>query len=158
MNPQDPLAELQPLRAPELIDWWPPAPGWWIVSILFVLALVSLLYFLYKRHKRNAYRRRALAQLASLHADVQANNQTASYVQDVNALLKSVAMLSYTPSIVAAQHGEAWRQFLNGGLPADKHLPAAFNEAAYQRSSPELDVEQVHAAAQRWIKSHRAKP
>jgi len=66
MNPQDPLANLNPLRQPELISWWPLAPGWWLLLAIVLLGLSALVYFLIRRHRDNAYRRRALQQLQRL--------------------------------------------------------------------------------------------
>ena len=68
MNPQDPLANLHPLREPELIGWWPLAPGWWILIVIALLCLGALIYLLIRRSRRNAYRRLALSQLQNLHA------------------------------------------------------------------------------------------
>ena len=66
MNPQDPLAQLQPLREPELISWWPLAPGWWLLCGLLFLLLLSLTWWLLRRYRANAYRRQALRQLDQL--------------------------------------------------------------------------------------------
>lgn len=158
MNPQDPLAELNPLRQPELIGWWPLAPGWWIVLCLVLVATAVLIYLLRKRHARNAYRRRALLQLQALHAQFQADGNTREYLGHINALLKSVAMLSYPRTDTAAQHGEAWRIFLNLSLPPAAQLPSDFDNAVYQQHSPDIDMTQVYQAAQLWIKTHKGAP
>ena len=75
MNPQDPLADLHPLRQPELIGWWPPALGWWLLLLAVILCVASLVYVLLWRYRRNAYRRRALIQLQSLHTDYHARKE-----------------------------------------------------------------------------------
>jgi len=158
VNPQDPLANLHPLRLPEPIGWWPPAPGWWILLLGAVLLVATLAYLLYNRYKKNAYRRRALRQLHSLYKDYLANDDTSCYVRDINALLKSAALLAYPRAEVAPQHGEAWRAFLNRSLPPTEQLQPAFAHAAYQKTCPEIDVARVHRAAQQWIKRHKVAP
>jgi len=60
MNPQDPLAELRDLAQVEAIPFWPPAPGWWILASLIILAVVFGLRIWRKRYLRAAYRREAL--------------------------------------------------------------------------------------------------
>ncbi|MEZ5501367.1 MAG: DUF4381 domain-containing protein [Halioglobus sp.] len=155
MNPQDPLANLHPLRQPEVISWWPPAPGWWVLLGAVVLLVAVLGYYFRKRRKRNAYRRLALLQLQSLHTQYLATQDLGLYIGQINTLLKSVALRAYPRSEVAATHGEAWRSFLNSSLPAELQLPVTFDDAAYQKSCPRIDAEQVHRAALLWIKRHR---
>jgi hypothetical protein len=156
VNPQDPLADLHPLRQPELIGWWPPAPGWWLLASLLIIAVTLLVYLLRRHRARNAYRRRALRQLQDLHARYQADAHTGRYLQGINALLKSAALLAYPRAAVAAQHGASWREFLNRSLPAGKQLPSEFDTALYQQHGPAIDVAQVQRAAEHWIKKHRA--
>ncbi|CAA0098898.1 Uncharacterised protein [Halioglobus japonicus] len=156
MNPQDPLANLHPLRQPELIGWWPPAPGWWLLLCLTILAVAVLVYLLRKHHRKNAYRRQALRQLQALHTKFQHDDNDGDYLGDINALLKSVALLAYPRSSVASQHGAAWRMFLNQSLPADTQLPESFDNAVYQPQAPDIDLALVHKAALHWIKKHKA--
>jgi Domain of unknown function (DUF4381) len=156
VNPQDPLASLHPLRQPELIGWWPLAPGWWVLLGLLLITLAILIYLLRRRSKRNAYRRQALRQLQLLQTQFQANSDTGVFVQQTNALLKSVAMQAYPRVDVAAQHGETWRLFLNRSLQDADQLQSDFDTAMYQKDCPQIDAVQVHRAAQRWIKRHRA--
>ena len=54
MNPPDPLAELNPLREPLMVSWWPPAPGWWIISLLVLLGIILIGIALRRRHRKNA--------------------------------------------------------------------------------------------------------
>lgn len=158
MTPQDPLANLHPLRAPESIDWWPLAPGWWILLLAGILLVTTLAYLLRNRYRKNAYRRHALRQLQSLRTDYLANSDTGRYLSQINALLKSAALLAYPRTEVAAQHGADWRAFLNRSLPPAEQLQPAFDDAAYRKTCPEIDVIRVHRAAQHWIRRHKAAP
>ena len=156
MNPQDPLANLHPLRQPEMIGWWPPAPGWWLLLCL-ILVVIGLLIYLVRRHyRKNAYRRRALLQLKMLQAQYQKDNNSGEYLRAVNALLKSAALLAYPRSTVASRHGEAWRTFLNLSLPPSLQLHSDFDTAVYQDSAPQIDMAKMYRASQHWIKKHKA--
>ncbi len=156
MNPQDPLAALQPLREPAAIGWWPPAPGWWILAALLLVGSAVLAYLLWRRHRRNAYRRRALRQLDALHADLaQGRDDTLRYIESVNALLKSVALAAYPRPEVASRHGESWRAFLNAQLPDAEQFAEDFDDAAYRDPPPAIDTQQVHRSARYWIRHHR---
>jgi len=156
MNPQDPLADLHPLRQPELIGWWPPALGWWLLLLAVILCVASLVYVLLSRYRRNAYRRRALIQLQRLHTDYHAKREPGQYLSELNTLLKSVALVAYPRADIAASHGEDWRTFLNTSLPHEQHFESMFSGAVYQKTCPEIDVEQLHKSAQHWIKRHKA--
>jgi hypothetical protein len=156
VNPQDPFANLHPLRLPVQIGWWPPAPGWWLLLLAGLVALTALGYLIRRRYKRNAYRRRALLQLQALETQYVAQPDAGHHLSQINALLKSVALLAYPRTSVAAHYGGNWRAFLNRSLPPDAHFPQAFDDAAYQKNCPAIDVAQVHKAAQHWIRHHKA--
>ena len=47
----NPLDQLEPLIAPAPIDWWPPAPGWWLLALLVPLMVWGLTR-LWQRLKR----------------------------------------------------------------------------------------------------------
>tara|TARA_B110000305_G_scaffold76817_1_gene86303 strand:- start:1102 stop:1446 length:345 start_codon:yes stop_codon:yes gene_type:complete len=111
---------------------------------------------LLRHYRRNAYKRRALIQLQSLHADYHAKKEHSQYLRELNTLLKSVALVAYPRADIAASHGEAWRTFLNTSLPKEEHFESVFNDAVYQKTCPEIDVEQLHRSAQLWIKHHKA--
>lgn len=158
MNPQDPLVNLHPLREPEAIGWWPLAPGWWLLIILSVIAVAALSYWLYRRHQAKAYRRQALRQLEVLQQQRQAGLQDTDYLESINALLKRVAIIAYPERAVAALHSVQWLDFLNSSTKSSangKELFAPdFATAVYEKSSGCRDPDQIHRAAQHWIKYH----
>lgn len=155
MNPQDPLESLRPLREPDLIGWWPLAPGWWLLLALVLLALAAGAYLLIKRHRRNAYRRQALQQLEDLQAQLQSNNDSNRYIAAINGLLKSVALAAYPRRDIAAEHSDAWLAFLNRGLaPADR-FEEDFALAAYRQDCTAIDTERLYRSTRAWIRQHR---
>jgi hypothetical protein len=155
MNAQDPLAALHPLRAPEAIGWWPPAPGWWAVLAAIVLLVLVAAHLARRRYLGNAYRRLALRQLESAQQAYLEHGDASRYLAQINTLLKSVALLSYPRSEIAASHGAQWRAFLNSSLPEGLQLQREFDDAAYRTNCADIDLGQVHRAARHWITSHR---
>lgn len=158
MNPQDPLAALQPLREPAAVGWWPPAPGWWVLALLCAGVLLALAVVLLRRHRRNAYRRRALAQLQALQARYARDGDGAHYARATNALLKSVALHAYPRRQVAAIHGERWTEFLNHHCTTGARFEPAFTQAVYRGEGADLDAQQLHRAARHWIQHHQVAP
>jgi len=156
VNPQDPLANLHPLREPAFIGWWPLAPGWWLLLALVLFCLAALAYVLLRRYRATAYRRRALAQLQQLQQAYQADDDLSHYIGQTSALLKSVALISYPRREVAACNGEEWLAFLNSSIKGSERFQSAFVTAVYQKTCPEMDLAQVHRLARTWITRHRA--
>lgn len=163
MNPQDPLAALNALREPASIGWWPLAPGWWILIALLVVAASVLYYFLRKRYKNNAYRRLALLQLKEINAELETGNPASdrkyTAVTATNALLKAVALRVFPRHNIAALSGSAWLAFLHSTTAHKKDtatFPAEFANAAYQKQNLNLDMQQISAATEHWIKTHKA--
>lgn len=156
MNPQDPLANLHPLREPEVIGWWPLAPGWWIVIGLIALALTALAFVLYRKYAANAYRRQATQQLQNIHTQWLADGDSQVYAAEVNALLKSVAIHAFPSRDVASYNGSKWLQFLNGGLATQGlSFPESFANSAYQKQVPSSQCQQYLEPARRWINHHK---
>ncbi|MEM8561415.1 MAG: DUF4381 domain-containing protein [Pseudomonadota bacterium] len=155
MSPQDPLAALHPLREPLPIGWWPPAPGWWVLALLCLLGVLFLSWWLRKRYTASAYRRQALSELNSLKSQYLENADVRGYLTDMNALLKSAALIAYPRRQVAASSGIQWLNFLNTSTAGDNPFPAEFVSSAYRLQLEEIDIEQIHQAATHWIKHHR---
>ena len=154
MNPQDPLAGLHPLREPALVGWWPPAPGWWILLGVGLLALAALAWYALRRHRANAYRRRALAQLEAIYAEYQRTGDRARCLQAVNALLKSVALHAYPRRRVAAASGAGWLAFLNDTARGRIRFEPAYSEALYRPGGETPDPEALRRTAATWIARH----
>jgi len=155
VNPQDPLAQLHPLREPLPIGWWPPAPGWWLLALLLLVVVLALAWYLLRRYRTRAYRRQALAQLARLRLQYQQHGDELQFMAEANALLKSVALVAYPRREVAASTGTEWLAFLNSAAGQDAQFPAGFASGAYFRRSPGIDVDQLQRSAATWIRRHR---
>ena len=99
--------------------------------------------------------RRALCQLDELQQNHRENPDDRRYISEVNALLKSVALVAYPSRNVASRHGESWRTFLNDSLPVDEQFAPEFEEAAYRSTPPAIDTQQLHRSARHWIRHHK---
>lgn len=114
MNPE--ALPLRDLHLPEAIGWWPLAPGWWLLLALLLLGLALAARASYRRHRRNAARRGALAELKRLESAWDADRNTAALAAGTSDLLRR-AMLAYAPRHeVAGLTGRAWLEWLDRGL------------------------------------------
>ena len=146
----DPLANLKPLHNPEAIPLWPPAPGWWILLALLILAAVVYSWF---RHQRRL-QRHALHELDQL----QRQDLTASQLANqVNQLLKRYALVCYSPNEVAGLSGKNWLRFLKKS--SDEHMFSRAGklllDTPYQRKAKRGDERALFDFAASWIKRNQ---
>ena len=114
MNPQS--IELRDIRYPSEIDWWPMAPGWWLVLILIVTLLFVVILKLYQKYNENRARRAALSWLKSIQNDNVIRSATKELTKTLSTLLRRT-MLAYLPrNEVANLVGDRWLDFLDQGL------------------------------------------
>lgn len=107
---------LRDLHLPDVIGWWPLAPGWWLVIALVAVGLGFLLRHYLRTYARGAARRRALRQLNELTADFEQHRNAVAFSSSLSALLRRT-MLAYAPRHeVAGLTGDAWLAWLDRDL------------------------------------------
>lgn len=150
---QVPLPQELPLRdihAPPVPEFWPPAPGWWV---LFAVALVLLglaLWWLYGRYRAMRRHRRIMGELESLKG----RSGGADLAAEVSALLKRVALARFPRTGVASLTGQCWLDFLdrNGGAGRFADGPGRVLADGPYAPAPVFDAEALLALARDWIR------
>ncbi|MEH6586379.1 MAG: DUF4381 domain-containing protein [Halioglobus sp.] len=160
MNPTDPLAQLNPLREPAAIGWWPLAPGWWLLIALLSIVAGVLAWRLIARYRRNAYRRQAITELQAIRKHWESDGNNSLCLTQTNALLKAVALRAFPRRDIASVSGEQWRDFLNSSSGTDGQFEIGTLQAQYQPSA-DADAADVGAhldRSDRWCRNHRVTP
>lgn len=145
------LDRLQDIVALPPVPWWPPAPGWFVLGALGLIALGLAGVVQLRRYRANAYRREALRALDGLEAR--------QHWQELPALLKRVALSAYPRTEVAGLSGDAWIAWLNahgGGATLPPEVAQRLTQAAYNPSS-DTDPDgwrQAAASVRKWIQAH----
>ncbi|WP_170287385.1 DUF4381 domain-containing protein [Halioglobus maricola] len=155
MNPNDPLAALNPLREPAPISAWPYAPGWWLLAVLLLTGIAALLWVLVQRRRRNLYRRQGLAALAVIEQRYAQMNDPLTCVSDVNRVLKTVALHAYPDENVAALHGYEWVTFLETRAARAVTFDPAFADFHYRKPGTDFSADALLQQAQTWIAHHK---
>jgi hypothetical protein len=107
---------LRDLHLPNMIGWWPLAPGWLFLIALAVAGLCFLLYRSFRRWRRNASRRVALRELARIQKEYKSGVDEISLAIELSELLRRT-MLAYAPrNEVAGLTGDNWLHWLDEGL------------------------------------------
>ena len=114
MDPQE--IPLRGLHLPEVVGWWPLAPGWWLLIALLVAATVFLLRAWLQRRAHAAARRKALRQLEESRSAYAYHGNPVALGAEVSELLRR-AMLAYAPRAeVAGLTGDEWLAWLDRDL------------------------------------------
>lgn len=160
MQPDLPLRDI---HLPDPVGWWPPAPGWWLLSFV-TLASIAFALWLWRRRQRSTIKKLALRELELIAAD---SGDVGAKPQRLAILLRRVCLSTYPREDVAGLAGDAWLSFLDGTL-GDRRFSEGVGrlllEAPYRRES-EFDSESLLALCREWLmrlpepaKSDRAKP
>lgn len=165
MDGTDPLSQLADIHLPEPVGFWPLAPGWWVLFFL----LCALLYFVGKRLYASWRTRRscnfALRELdkcvAHFRSAVSQNINTdtqslqLNFVNELNAVLRRVALKKYPDEPLAGLSGNDWVTFLrshgNASLLDDK-LASTLSQGRFAKHW-DVDDEALYRMAHQWISS-----
>ena len=163
------------LQLPDPVGWWPPAPGWWLLLIMAMLAIAGAMQYRRKWRRQPGQRKLRSAALGELDAYYQRYQlsraqapagagdepgpETAQFIQQVSALLKRVALLGHEPQLVAGLSGEPWADFLTRGQ--DERCRAQIRALLTQGYRPlpkDCDIDPLYQFARRWIASKEVLP
>lgn len=105
----------------DVIGWWPPGPGWWLLALLLILlALLARWYWpelvAWYRRPRAAWRRDARRQLAELRARLKLSDQK-TLGAELSELMRRIAVARCGRETCAGLSGEAWLQWLTVNDP-----------------------------------------
>ena len=126
--PVETTLPLRDIHLPAGISWWPPAPGWWIVTG-FMLCLAFLLFWFYRRYQARRLQREALLALEQIEARYAKDADVQQMIKAVSIWLRRVCVSYYPVADVAGLTGADWLAFLDKNL-AGTALSQAFSVGA----------------------------
>ncbi|WP_346839873.1 DUF4381 domain-containing protein [Microbulbifer sp. SAOS-129_SWC] len=149
------LAQLHDIHQPAPVSWWPPAPGWWALAALVLAVIAAGLLWMQRRRQRrarNLYRVEATRLLRAVETD------RADATQQINEILKRVAVTSFGRAHCGNLTGERWLNFLHRSAAVD--CPAAVRSALlehlYRTDHPDPEAtEALRDFALRWVETHQ---
>ena len=137
---QPSIEQLHDIVLPQEPGVFPLAYGWWILIVLISLTLVKSLALIIRRVKFLGVKRLALAKLSHCTS-----------CDDINQLLKQVAIHYFQKSGVAPLQGEQWRLFLSRLLDDTNTTKlTAVMDNLYQVNHHEYATT-YHAIAKQWL-------
>ena len=152
MAPLD-LRDIHAAAAPSL---WPPAPGWWLLAVLLIVALAMATLWLLRRYHRYRQKRQIMDELEKLgHAYTSENNN--EFLAQLSILLRRIALRRYSREQVASLTGSDWLRFLDttGGDGEFEHGVGRILETGpYLPHVRELPTGELLAVARRWVQKN----
>tara|TARA_B100000579_G_scaffold163595_1_gene132813 strand:+ start:597 stop:1064 length:468 start_codon:yes stop_codon:yes gene_type:complete len=155
MNSLDALSQLNPLREPSAISWWPPAIGWWVIFCLVIILMSILLFALFRRYKKQSYRRHAIFALDKLLLESSSQAEYDPFPSKVNVLLKTVALKAYDKKEIATLYGTNWLNFLKLAPGCENSQVSSFVLELYQPEESSFTRNEIYSFARTWIKMHK---
>lgn len=156
MNSTLPPLELRDIHSAPPPEFWPPAPGWWVLGVLVVALLTVIMVWLYRRYRRYRQQQQVLAELEQLKA-LDTNQQITEFTTAVSTLLRRVALMRYARQRVAPLSGVEWLHFLDETGGGDEFTTGAGRVLAYGPYAPQpqdVAVDQLLILARSWIKKN----
>ena len=151
----NPLADLKDIHVPADLGWWPPAYGWWLLTLMILSLLGWLIFFSIKHYQQNLAKRQTLIEVSLIQQD------SNSWPLELNSLLKRLVQ-TYQPQLaVQSLYGDKWLDFLTLALPTNKQTAfkekmRLFQQALYQpHPATAVDFLASKALIIDWIKSAR---
>lgn len=145
---------LHDLRVPEPVSWLPQTVGWRILAAWLIVVVLLWSWHIYRRWRKNAYRRDALGHLSAIEARGAANPVAAA--EQIASLLKRTAIAGYSRHEVAQLYGAQWAQFLRESAGHHPDLEQAADKLAVAAYRADADGRALVAPARQWIEHHRA--
>lgn len=163
MDFADALSEMADIHLPAEPGFWPLAPGWWVLAALLLALLIYGAYRLQKRLQLHRRYRSALRELDKCLTTLQTDagpdgpgmEQRLIYVNEVNSVLRRVALLHFEHSRVAGLTAQAWVAFIKQHDRGGHLTPELAGALAEGRFAPRCDVDTqaLHGMARDWIKN-----
>ena len=158
MDSEELLAQLADIHLPAEISYWPPAFGWWILALLLLISGSFATRKLYEKAERRKACQYALAELENCLEKLDESagqKKLLRYVNDVNTVLRRVALAKFPESNPGSLVGETWIAFIRrtgNSSQLDDKLSAALSHGRF-RKQIEVDSQALNQMARSWILS-----
>lgn len=154
MNP-DLLSQLRDIHSAPEVPWWPPAPGWWVLAVLLLVALGWFLRNLYGRYRVHQRRKQMLAWVDHLNTSIDPVREPQAYLSTLNRIFKLVALRAFPDRQCAVMAGQDWADFLTENMKNTASAEAlnVLATGPYD-PAPRFDPDVMSRLTRTWILEH----
>jgi hypothetical protein len=105
------LTQLRDIQVPEPISWWPPAPGWWLLALVSIIALGYTVFAL-RRYRRQYAWRSIITSALDSSIDQYLASPSPKKQQEIMTLFKQGFASSKADRGLLAQTSDYWEGLL----------------------------------------------
>lgn len=152
--PMQETLQLRDIHLPAAPDFWPPAPGWWILGVLALGIAGWGALLAWRQFRIHRQRRHILALLEQMERSSDAST-TAEYLGQLSNLTRRLALMRFPRHEIASLTGREWLQFLDrsGGDGQFSEGPGkVLAQGPYMRELPDdVDSRALTQLVRQWI-------
>ena len=138
----NPLQQLRDVHAPLTPEWWPPAPGWWLLATAIVAVSVFTGRLLWRAHKARRPIRSAQKMIKTLRdSHDQGHIDSLQYVNESNEILKRLLVNALGVRNLGATSDEQWLNALDTISNGQEFSAGCGQILGTQRFSPGASAE-----------------
>ena len=155
----DLLQQLRDIHLPLDPSWWPPAPGWWLLGLLLVAALVHLIRLLVASIKRQRPLKDARRLYATLYVNFRKGLlEPEEFLHQANEMLKRTVIHGLGDDSARKANDLIWLKILDA-----RHGSVEFSEGPGRvlgnqrfRENPQADIDALDRLIEGFLKQVRA--
>jgi len=151
---------LHDIHLPQPVSWWPPAPGWWLVAALLLIAIGTIYLYRVIRAKQQLSRQVEEEFWELLHS-YESYHDAHRLLEALSALLRRVSISLFPARDVAGLTGQQWLQFLDQASSLSRQPEKCFDSelgrilvtVPYTRHSniDNAQIEKLIALCREWV-------
>jgi len=147
------LDNLNDIIVPDIVGFFPLAPGWYMVLLLMMALLFHFAYQRHKAYEKEQYRRDAEEELEAL------NDKNRENTIALLGLAKRVGIAAYDRENIVQLHGDSWWDFIESHSDAsvDPDLRVSIQRLLYEEdvAFDACVFDAVFLMVSQWIETHK---
>ena len=160
------LSEMPALFLPDPVSWWPPAPGWWILSALSIALIVWAGIGFARRYREQSVIRQALRELNELVDSIGQQTQQSEHLGSLikaSAILRQVTNDHLEQRFYSTESGEQWLKSLDSMVNTESSRPKqtimnspegkVFEKIYTNEDISSQEISAALTASKKWIKA-----
>ncbi|WP_223668506.1 DUF4381 domain-containing protein [Kangiella shandongensis] len=134
------LEQLRDVHAPATVDWWPLAPGWWVIIGLVILLAVLFAIKLYLKKRYYRYSRLAIAELEQLKT-----SHEPRWLAKAQNIMRRVSLCYLPPQDIKQLAQTEWQELLRAtnNRSLSEQTLEAFVDLPYKPARASSDLNRV---------------
>ena len=147
--------QLRDIHLPVPPDFWPPAPGWWLLAVLVACLAAWAAVLLWRQIRMHRQRGQILALLEQMENAAE-RTATPEFLAKLSNLIRRLALMRFPRHEIASLTGHDWLRFLDssGGDGQFSRGPGRIlAQGPYMRTLPEpVDGRALTRLVRHWIR------